>query len=590
MGKNKKRTTKTPYAAKNSSSHPLAIAVIILFATLAVYWQVLSHEFINLDDNKYVAENPRVQQGLTWENVKWAFTTKHASNWHPLTWLSHMLDCHLFALNPAGHHLGNLLFHLLNTLLLLLVLHRLTNDLWPSAFVAALFALHPLQAESVAWVAERKNVLGMFFWLLTMGAYHGYAERPGFMRYVLVVILFAFGLMAKPMLVTVPFVLLLLDYWPLRRLGTDVPKPSVGTAKHHRSTFGLILLEKVPLLVLAVVSGAFTLRAQQAVTVSLRALDLHSRIANALISYLVYLRMTIWPAKLAVFYPHIGKLLLWQEAAAAAVLVVLTVLVIWVRRRYRYLLVGWLWYLGTLIPVIGIIQVGTQKYADRYAYVPLVGIFIIIAWGVPDILKRVRYKKTALAISSAALLSALAVCTSFQVSYWHDSITLYEHALKVTQDNHLAHNNLGVALKNRGRLNEAMAQWRLALEVFPLYGDAIANLAPELVERGRADEAIKYCNDFIQQGRDHCQVRNNLGNAFREKGEIDEAIKHYQRALQLKPNAWQVHYNLGLVLTEKLNFTEAVKHFQEALRFSHNNPIVSKALSDAMNKKRQLSD
>jgi len=572
------------YASEDSPAVLIAIAAILLSVTSAVYWQVRNYEFINLDDPKYITENGRVQSGLSWENVKWAFTTRHASNWHPLTWLSHILDCQTFGLNSGWHHLVNLLFHLLNTLLLLLVLYRMTRAVWPSAFVAALFALHPLHTESVAWVAERKDVLGMFFLLLTLWGYSRYVERPCFIRYVTLMVFLAMGLMAKPMLVTVPFVLLLLDYWPLRRFGNNILIKPAGTTQAKRSTFLYLLLEKAPLFVLAVICGVITLQAQQEITVSLQSLDLHSRIANSLVSYVAYLRMMIWPTRLAVFYAHTRAVPMWQEAAAAALLAAATVFAVLCRRNYRYIPVGWLWYLGTLVPVIGLVQVGTQRYADRYTYIPLAGIFIIIAWGVPDILKGIHYRKLILAVSATTVLLVLAACSWLQAGYWRNNITLYEHALEVTENNHLAHNNLGVALKQQGKINEAIIHWRLALDIFPAYGDAIANLAPELVERRRPDEAIKYCTEFLQKGRDHCEVRNNLGNAYRAKGELDEAIKHYQGALVLKPDAWQVHYNLGLVLAEKQQFAEAVKHFQEALRAAPNNAVIIKALSDAENK------
>jgi tetratricopeptide (TPR) repeat protein len=380
------------------------------------------------------------------------------------------------------------------------------------------------------------------------------------------------------------------DYWPLRRFGgNELKVPAAGNGP-QTSSFRLLLLEKLPLFILAVVSGVITLQAQRATIAPLRALDLHSRIANALVSYIAYIRMTICPAKLTVFYPHTGKIPLWQGVVAAALLIVVSLLIIRWRRRCPYMLAGWLWYLGTLVPVIGLIQVGTQRYADRYTYIPLVGIFIIIAWGVPDLLKRIHFKKPVLVISAAAVISALAVCTWFQVAYWHSSITLYEHALRVTKNNHLAHNNLGLELKQKGRVNEAMTHFRLALDIFPLYGDAIANLASELIASGRPDEAIKHCTGFLQDGRDHLQIRNNLGNAYEKTGELDQAVKHYQRALQMRPDTWQVHYNLALVLIQKQQLADAVKHLQQAQNFSQNNPVVSKTLADTLNRKRRLDE
>jgi hypothetical protein len=397
----------------------LCIYLTLALATLAVFWQVLGHDFVNYDDPDYVYRNPNVQSGITLSSIKWAFTTGHAANWHPLTWLSHMLDWQLFGDNPGWHHLTNLFLHIANTLLLFAVLKRMTNALWRSAFVAAAFALHPLHVESVAWVAERKDVLSTLFWMLTIAAYLRYLERPGTGRYLLTLLIFALGLMAKPMLVTLPFVLLLLDYWPLGRFQFGQIVKSVGqqsrkslNAFSHWKLSRHLLLEKVPLFALSAISSIVTFLVQRtagAVT-SVETLPLKLRIANTFVSYLTYIQKMVWPSRLAMFYPYPDKTdLIWQTVVFALLLLIISLGVIWLMRRRRYLLTGWLWYLGTLVPVIGLVQVGDQALADRYTYVPLTGLFIIIAWGVPDLIAKWRFRKHALAASAIAVLLAWSI-------------------------------------------------------------------------------------------------------------------------------------------------------------------------------------
>ncbi len=381
----------------------ILICLFLVLATLTVYWQVGNYEFVNFDDDKYIIENFHVQKGLTRDSVIWAFTATHVSNWHPLTWLSHMLDFQLYGLNPSGHHLTNVFFHLVNTLLLFLVLKLMTGALWRSGLVAALFAVHPLHVESVVWVAERKDVLSTLFWMLTLWAYLGYTKRPGVKRYLVILLAFALGLMAKPMLVTLPFVLLLLDYWPLKRIelgqsAIGLPaasQPSTIANKPGAQAFRL-LLEKTPMFVLAAVSSVVTFIVQKSggAVGALETYPFKIRMANALLSYVIYLKKMIWPQNLAVFYPHPGQSLpMWQAAGAGLLLVVVSIAVIRAGRRYPYLPVGWLWYVGTLVPVIGLVQVGDQAMADRYTYVSLIGLFIVVAWGVPDVARSWRYGK-----------------------------------------------------------------------------------------------------------------------------------------------------------------------------------------------------
>ncbi len=442
----------------------LIISLLLIIATFMAFWQVTHCDFINFDDPEYVTDNRHVQDGLTVEGILWAFTTGHAANWHPLTWISHMVDVQLFGLQPGWHHLTNLLFHLANTLLLFLVLNRMTKALWQSAFVAALFALHPLHVESVAWVAERKDVLSTFFWMLTMGMYVSYVARPGLTRYLTLLLCFALGLMAKPMLVTLPFVLLLLDYWPLQRLEQKKPpqevrKPLSKDKKRtppvkapvqpvdHWPLIRPLLTEKIPLFVLAVLSSIVTYLVQHhgGAVESLEAFPPSARVANAFVSYSTYMVKMLWPTNLAVFYPHPRWWPLWQVLGSVVLLIAITVLAIRGAKKRPYAAVGWLWYVGTLVPVIGVVQVGSQAMADRYTYIPLVGLFIIVAWAVPELLKKWPYRKEALIVLSALCLLCLFLVTWRQVGYWRNSIALYDHALEVTDANSLIHNNRGTA-------------------------------------------------------------------------------------------------------------------------------------------------
>ncbi|HIJ70704.1 MAG TPA: tetratricopeptide repeat protein [Planctomycetes bacterium] len=577
----------------------IIVAGVIAAATLGVYWQVRGHELVNFDDPKYVTENPIVQKGLTIEGAKWAFTTRHASNWFPLTWLSLMLDCEISDDWAGMCHTTNLLLHVANALLLFYFLIRTTGLLWPAAFASALFALHPLHVESVAWVTERKDVLSTFFWLMTMLAYARYARRPTISRYAIVLILFAFGLMSKPMLVTLPFVLLLLDYWPLGRLPFSMPhkrlqKPSRASGrkgrakkdKHKEQTSLILILEKVPLFIMSAASCIVTLWVQRGVEVPARVLSIHSRLSNAMISYVVYLYKMVWPVRLAAFYPHAKTWPALQVAGAGLLLLMVTTLMI---QSYRkgYTIVGWLWYLGTLVPVIGLVQVGVQSYADRYTYVPLIGIFIVIAWTAADFVKDRVYRKIAVSVLATVILAALGVCTQIQAGYWRNNVALYEHALKVTADNHVAHNNLGVVLREQGKTAEALKHFEAAVKVFPMYIDAVVNLAAGLLGEGRGQEAIFYCEAFLQKGRGNCLLHNNYANALKAAGRIDEAIRQYYKALEFDKNAWQVHCNLGMIMAARGKIDKALKHFQAAAKVNPNHPAVRKGLEELLKIQRQ---
>jgi len=546
------------------------ICIILMLTTVIVFWQVGKHEFVNYDDDVYVTENPQVQTGLTRQSLIWAFTTTHGANWHPLTWLSHMLDCQLYGLNPRGHHLTNLLFHLANTLLLFVVLRRMTGALWQSGFVAALFALHPLHVESVAWVAERKDVLSGFFWLLTMWTYVRYVERPGPKRYILTFFIYGLGLMAKPMLVTLPFVLLLLDYWPLNRFQTGTSHVDSPISSQTKSSLIALVWEKLPLFALAAVSSVATFVVQQrgGAVKSVEVFPMAIRIANALLSYVFYVKKMVWPQGLAFFYPHPGmNLPMWKPVAAGLLMLSISISVALGARRHPYLLVGWLWYLGTLVPVIGLVQVGTQAMADRYSYLPLIGLFVIVAWGVGEFAKKWPHLRILAPFLAAIVLIGLSVCSWWQIKYWKNSVTLFEHTLRVTDNNSPIHNNLGNVLAQQGMFEEAVAHYTRALEIRPNDVNIHINLAVSLTSLGKLEEAIANFNTVLKIKPDHAEAYNNLGNALVMQGRIDEAVANYSRALEIRPTDAEAHNNLGAALAAMGKLREAIAHFSQALRF-----------------------
>ncbi|MFC1515633.1 tetratricopeptide repeat protein [Thermodesulfobacteriota bacterium] len=540
---------------------------IIAATTFFVYQHVQNLDFV-FDDHQYITENRLVHGPVTLNSILWAFTTTHDGNWHPLTWLSHMLDCQLFGLNPGRHHLVNLLFHIANTLLLFSVFEKMTGDFRKSAFVAALFALHPLHVESVAWVAERKDVLSMFFGLLTLRGYVRWVEHPGVSRYLTVLLFFTLGLMAKPMLVTLPFVLLLLDYWPLHRFRTKPSNnPETG---HQRAVLSGLIREKIPLFILTSISAVLTFMAEKkgGSMSALDAIPLKSRMANALISYVNYIIKTVWPAKMTVLYPLQETFPWWKVAGACVVLITVTFLAIKSIKRHPFFTVGWCWYLGTLVPVIGLVQVGVQSMADRYTYIPLVGIFIIIAWGAPELVAQWRYRKIWLATLASVILAILMVSTWKQVRYWENSITLFEHALKITSNSYVPHYNLGHALAKQGRTSEAIEHYLQALRLKPDYVKAHNNLGNVLARQGRTSEAIEHYLQALRIKPDQAKAHYNLGATFDKQGRISEAIEHYLQALRIKPDYVKAHNNLGVALFRKGNITGAIAHFREALRIN----------------------
>jgi tetratricopeptide (TPR) repeat protein len=543
--------------------------------TIGVYVRVLGSDFVNYDDPVYVTDNKQLQKGLTWENVRWAFTSRYASNWHPLTWLSLMADYEMFGLKPAGYHAVNLAFHVANTLLLFLVLLGLTSRFWESIFAAAVFGLHPLHVESVAWIAERKDVLSGLFWLLTMWAYAGYVRRGGARRYAAALVLFALGLMAKPMLVTLPLVMLLFDWWPFRR-------------RFGRKT----LLERLPFVVMAVISSVITLMVQQewGSVVALERLSVGVRICNALVSYVAYIIQTILPTGLAVYYPHPETFVIWEVAGSVLLLAALTTVVLFLARGRGFLAVGWLWYLGTLVPVIGLVQVGSQSRADRYMYIPMVGLLIMAVWGIGEVVRSRGAWKLAAAVCGVIFIAAFAVGTWVQTGYWKDSRTLWTRALSITEDNCVAHLNFGNVLLKEGKKEEAEGHYRKAVEIYGDYTEGHFNLGLALELEKEYDEAIKEFQTALRLNGRHWKARFHLANALSAKGKIDEALVEYQKAIELRPDDIEVLNNFGLALVQKGRIKDAIGYYQKALSIDENSAEVLNNLGNALVKDKRFDE
>jgi tetratricopeptide (TPR) repeat protein len=646
----------------------LGLLCLLLFCSvLAAFWPAIQSGFLTLDDGGYVTQNGHVREGLSFQGLVWAFSTASQSNWHPLTWLSHMLDCQLFGLRAWGHHLTNVLLHAANALLLFVILARMTGAAGRSFMVATLFALHPLRVESVAWVAERKDVLSMFFFLLTLGAYWKYVKQvqarfprteervaaaetrraqerlnasqgnrviAGWPEYLLALLLFALGLMSKPILVTVPFVLLLLDYWPLRRLAGPNTFPA---------GLGRLLLEKIPFLALATVSSVVTFLVQEqgGAVQSFVRLTLSGRIENALVAYVRYLGKTLWPTRLAVFYPMPDSWPLVLVVLAALLLVGVTAFALILWKRIPYLPVGWGWFLGTSVPVIGLVQVGWQSMADRYSYLPSIGLLILLVWGISDLAQQWRPVRYFRNMGAPAVVVALFVLTFRQAAYWHDNEALFAHAVAVTDGNFLAydwlgttlcaqhrveeaipkleratglkpnyataHNDLGYALLLQGRVERAIPELRRALELNPRFAEAHKNLAAALQRHGSLDEALAQFDAYLAirtndvdarnavsayllgQGRlddaivrldealrlkpDDSTAHCNLGIALAGKGKHEEAIRHFERAISLEPANVEAHYNLGIALAREGRTPQAIEHFRQVLHLQPDNAV-----------------
>ncbi len=585
-----------PLPEAPARNYTLWICLFLALSTLVIYWPVTRHEFVSYDDNDYVTQNPYVQAGLRAKSLAWVWRSEVARNWHPVTMLSHMLDCQLYGMNAGRHHLTNLLFHIANTLLLFLLLRKMTGALWRSGVVAALFALHPLHVESVAWIAERKDVLSTFFFLLTIWAYVRCVQRTGVsglnsesrkpkaernpkpeirtvaavgslhsaLWYALALLFFAIGLMSKPMLVTLPCLLLLLDYWPLQRLGFLIQG---STFKVQRSKRWQLLKEKLPFFALSAASCVITFLVQQkgGAVLSTIHLPIGPRVANALMSYVRYLGKTVCPDHLAALYLRNQPWPAWQVALAAVLLMAVSVAVIRLARRHAYLAAGWFWYLGTLVPVIGLVQVGMQSMADRYTYIPLIGIFIVAAWGGWELAGMWRLPKIAVGLATALILAACMVLTRAQLAYWKDGETLLQRMVTATEGNYMAHYNLGNLYDRQGKTAEAIQHYEAALTFQPNYADAHNNLATVLLRQRRFDEAIAH-SVAAARLNPGCLFQLNLGNALADAGRFAEAVAAFKQALQFDPNSSLAHHNLALVFQTQENAPAAMAEFRAALQ------------------------
>ena len=629
------------------------MAVLLALVTMALYWPATGHDFINYDDPLYVTDNPHVQAGLTWKGLAWAFGRVHGERtyWHPLTWVSHMLDCQLYGSKPWGHHLTSVLLHAANAVLVFLVFRRMTGlrhagvqgatpasglsgvvdsktsvaasatqtgAFWRSAVLAALFAVHPLQVDTVAWVAERKNLLSALFWLLTTWAYVRYVEGrrknaecrmqkpeasglwsgvrspwslshlPSSIFYLLSLGLFALGLMCKPVLVTLPFVLLLLDYWPLGRKAEGRGQRAEGGAW----LWTKLVWEKVPFLVLAAASSVVTVLAHHALGSldSVTRLPWDTRLENALVSYVRYLGKTFWPSRLAVFYPYPDAWPIWEVVTCGLVLLIISGLVLGTARSRPWLLVGWFWFVGVLVPFIGLVQAGAQAMADRFMYVPAIGIMVAVVWGLAGLAKGGRYRQIGVSVAGCAAVVVCLVLTRQQLGYWQDSEALFRHVNEVTENNYLAHLNLGTALGKKGRIDDAIRQFQEAIRLKPDYALAHNNLGNALRKKGQIDEAVSQCQEAIRLQPDYALAHNNLGNALTEKGQIDDAINQYREAIRLKPDLADAHCNLGAVLVRKGQTDEAIRQYLEGIRLNPDDALAHYNLGIALVRKVQIGE
>jgi tetratricopeptide (TPR) repeat protein len=603
-------TVATPSPLRQWRGASLWISLILAAGTLLVYWPVSKCQFVNYDDTDFVTANPQVQAGLTPGGFKWVWHSEVARNWHPITMLSHMLDCQLFGLNAGGHHLTSLLFHLANTLLLFHVLKLMTGAQWRSAFVAALFAWHPLHVESVAWIAERKDVLSTFFWFLSLWAYIRYARGVGMKNghwkvfYGLALLFYGLGLMSKPMLVTGPFVLLLLDYWPLGRLNFSQEKPTTAKARlprpaADRSGFRRRLLwEKVPFLVMSAFLCVITFYIQKHGGAMLSGINLSltSRIENAFISYVRYVGKMIWPAHLAGLYLRSGEWPVWLAGLAAVSLLLVSIIVARQARRRPWLAVGWFWYLGTLVPVIGIVQVGMQTMADRFTYVPLLGLFIIVSWGGGELVRYWKLPEFAPWLAATLVLIGCMAATAHQVGFWKDSETLFQRMIAVTKNNYMAHYNLANLYWREKRNEEATAHYQAALQEEPNYAEAHNNFAGLLLDEKRYPEAIQHYADAIRLNPQYLYYFNyanalaDEASARQDTNEFAQAVRAYGQALTLNPGASDAHNNFGMTWDAQGRENEAASEFAEAVRLKPDFELAHFNLANALSRLGKLDE
>ena len=551
----------------------IGICLSLGVLTWLVFGQTLWHDFINYDDPRYVYENTKITGGLSISGIVWAFTHVHSLNWHPLTTISHMLDCQLYGLKAGWHHFTNVFLHTLAAMLLFLALQQMTGAVWRSAFVTAVFAIHPLRVESVAWIAERKDVLSGVFFMLTLLAYLYYVRVPRIRGYLLVVFLFTCGLMSKPMLVTLPFVLLLLDYWPLDRI---------------KGQLWNRVVEKIPLIALSAVSSIATFLVQKGAVGHTEELPIWERITNAVVSYVLYLWQMVWPVRLAVFYPHPeNRLPFWEVIFCLLLLICITALTIVLRKKRPYLIMGWLWYLGMLVPVIGLVQVGWQGRADRYTYLPQIGLYIAATWGVTDLAALFRHQLKILSTAAMLIIGALSLCAWIQTSYWRDSEALFRHALAVTVNNDVAENNLGIVFLRQGKVDEAISLLQTAVDLRPDNSPAHENLAKALLQKGQVADALIHYRKLLELQPDNMEVHNIVGTVLTQQGRVEEGVEEWQKVLSVEPDNGNAMSNLAWVFATApdqsiRNGAKAVELAEGALRISGGRiPILLRTLAAA---------
>jgi Tfp pilus assembly protein PilF len=558
----------------------IGVCMFLTVLTWVVFGQTLWHDFINYDDPRYVYENTRITSGLSLSGIAWAFSHIHSMNWHPLTTISHMLDCQLYGLNAGWHHFTNVLLHTLAAILLFLALQQMTGAVWRSAFVAAVFAIHPLRVESVAWIAERKDVLSGVCFMLTLLAYVYYTRAPSLRRYLVVALVFVLGLMSKPMLVTLPLVLLVLDYWPLCRIG--------GQTSDGRRQLLMPVLEKIPLIALSAASSVVTFLVQRGAVGWTEDLPVLERINNAVVSYVLYIRQMLWPVNLAVFYPHPeNRLPVWQVVSCLLLLICITAVAIALRKQRPYFITGWLWYLGMLVPVIGLVQVGWQGRADRYTYLPQIGLFIAATWAVADLTALYRHQRTILGTAAILVIGALSLRAWVQTSYWRDSETLFRHALAVTTNNDVAENNLGIVFLGQGKVDEAISLLQSAVDLRPDNSPAHENLAKGLLQKGQVTDALIHYRKLLELQPDNIEVHNIVGTVLTQQGRVGEGVEEWQKVLAIQPDNGNAMSNLAWVFATSPNQSlrdghKAVELAEQALRLSGNRiPILFRTLAAA---------
>jgi len=578
----------------------ILIFLFLIISSIIAYWQVQHNDFVNFDDNLYVYENKFIQQGLTHESIKWAFnfSENEETYWHPLTWLSHMMDCEFYGLNPGYHHLTSLLFHISNAILLFIILNSMTGARWSSAMTAAVFALHPLNVDSVAWIAERKNVLSTFFLLLTLCAYIHYSRKPQIGRYSLVIALFILGLLAKPMIVTLPFALLLIDYWPLARFKNKIFWPSSQFINNRNilsppKSIKWLFFEKIPMVILAfgtIFWVSWSIKISSSANFD-QNIPYFFRFSNALISYLRYIGKIFFPVNLSVFYPFPMKIPIWQITAAITVLSLTTIVIIICYKRFPFLAVGWFWFVGTLVPVSGIVQAGLwPAMADRWAYVPAIGIFIIIAWGISHLVSPLSWRNFILAITSIAIIAPLMILSWFQVRHWQTTLTLFEHALKVDNNNYLAQLEVGNILAEENNIEKAIEHFHESVRANPLYYKAQNNLALGFLRQNRVDDSIYYFKQALKLKPDYVKAHNGLGIALMKKKKVGDAILHFEECLRLNPNHYESKRNLEGAIAEKQKNQMAAQKIIAALKYNPNDSKLYYELGSYLEMNGRLDD